>query len=284
MMTLGLFALFGAQGWWKGTSLAAGRVVTLSGGDDWFGFESNARDVLHHGPLMTLGQPPGQAYPYFSHPFYSYFLAGVHAITGEGLFGPLFVQFLILAIVAVIMFRLAAELFGESAAVAGVLMLVVIMELDFARYYTVTLLSENLYILTVTLTLVPFIRWVQRGAPADLAWTGFWGGMSSITRPAMMTYFVPALALVAFVSFRKSRQLRTAILSTALAAAVWSATIAPVTLRNWFVAHRLVLISDGLGPTFVSITFRRTRTRTTTKGCTPAAPAACCRVSRFSPG
>lgn len=245
-----LFAIFGFQGWWQARGFA-GRVVSLTSGDDWFGFESCARDILHHGPLMTLGRPVGQGAPYFYHPLYCYFLAVVHAITGETLFGPVFVQFLILALVAVLVWRLAASLFAERPALAGLCVLVLILELDFTRYYTVTLLSENLYVLPVTLTLVSCVLWVREGERADLWLAGFWGGVSSITRPAMMMYFVPVLALVAFISAERARTLRASVASVGAVAAAWMLVIAPVTLRNWVVAHRLVLISDGLGAGFI---------------------------------
>ena len=209
-VTLALSALFGVQGWRQALPFAA-RVRPLTFGDDWWGFESCARDVLHHGPLMTLGKAIGQGDPYFYHPLYSYFLAAIHAVSGESLFGLVFVQFLVLAAVASIMWRFGAWLFGELPALAGLAALVVVFELDFARYYTVTLLSENLYILTVTLTLVAFVRWMQDGSPAGLIQTGFWGGVSTLTRPPMLFYLGPALALVALASAQRAGRLTGAV-------------------------------------------------------------------------
>ena len=243
VVPLALMALFGIQGWWQANRFA-NRVVSLNPGDDWFGYESYAREILAHGPLMTFGKPLGEGAPYFWHPLYTYFLAAVHALTGESLFGPVFVQFLILAAVAVMMWRFAERHFGEMPALAGLFALVVIFELDFARYYTVTLLTENLYILTVTLTLLPFARWADRGETGDLVRAAFWAGVSSITRPAMMFYFVPALVLIAFVAMSRSRRPRAAVVAAALAASVWLLVIAPVTARNWVVSNRFVLISD----------------------------------------
>jgi dolichyl-phosphate-mannose-protein mannosyltransferase len=248
LVTAGLFALFGIQGFWRARPLAT-HIVTLTSGDDWFGFESSAREILHHGPLMTFGRPLGEGAAYFFHPLYCYFLAAVHLVTGESLFGPVFIQFVILAGVATLLWGLAADLFGERPALAGVAALLVILELDFTRYYTVTLLSENLYVLTITLALVPFVRWVGDGRWTDLARAGFWSGVSSITRPAMMMYFVPALVLIAFVASR--RRWSDMLPAAALTAGLWGLVIAPVTLRNWIVAHRFVLISDGLGESFI---------------------------------
>jgi len=248
LVTAGVFAVFGVQGFLQARRFAE-HVVTLTSGDDWFGFESSAREILHHGLLMTFGKPIGQGAAYFYHPLYCYFLAAVHLITGESLFGPVFVQFVILAGVATLLWRLAAGLFGERAALVGLTALVAILEVDFTRYYTVTLLSENLYVLTITLAIVPFVRWVRGGKWSDLAWVGFWGGVSSITRPAMMMYFIPALAFIGFVAAR--RRTSDALPAVALAAGLWALVIAPVTLRNWIVAHRFVLISDGLGASFI---------------------------------
>jgi hypothetical protein len=238
-----LFALFGVQGWMQALPLA-GRVVALTGGDDWWGFEACARDILRHGPLMTLGKAVGRADPYFYHPLYCYFLAAVHAVTGETLFGPVFVQFLILAIVGTIVWRLASEIFGQRPALAGLVALVAIFELDFARYYTVTLLSENLYILTATSCLVPFVRWVRGGRRADLIRMAIWGGISTMTRPPMLFYLFPAVVLVALVAAGRSRRPGETMACVALVAGLWLLTVSPITLRNLFVSHRFVLVSD----------------------------------------
>lgn len=242
-LTLALGAWFGAQGWWQAIPFA-GRVRSLTAGDDWWGFEACARDILHHGPLMTLGRPIGQAEPYFYHPFYSYFLAAVHGVTGESLFGPVFVQFLILAAVAAILWRFTADLFGRLPAFAGVAALVIVFELDFTRYYTVTLLTENLYVLTVALTIPPLVRWIRSGERADLIRFGCWGGISTMTRPPMLLYLFPALALIALVDMQRSRRVGAAIASVAVAAAAWAAAVAPTALRNIVVAHRFVLVSE----------------------------------------
>lgn len=250
-VALALFAIFGVQGWWQ-ASRFAGRVVSLTSGDDWWGFESRARDILHHGPLMLLGQPLGHADPYFYHPMYCYFLAAVHGVVGESLFGPVFVQFLILAGVALIVWRLAAEWFGERPALAGLAVLVLVFELDFVRYYTVTLLSENLYFLTVTLTIAPFVRWVRDGARADLWRTGLWGGISTLTRPPMLLYLVPALILIALVAAKRTRRLEVAATAVLATATVWLLVVAPVTLRNWVAAGRAILVSDVPGSSLIS--------------------------------
>lgn len=238
--------VFGVQGY-LAASRYASRFYSLTAGDDWWGFESRARDILQHGPLMTLGRPLGEGAAYFFHPFYSYYLAAVHALIGESLFGPVFTQFLILAGVAVLLWRLASDCFGERAGLLGLAALVVLFELDFARYYTVTLLSENLYILTVALTVTSLARWARSGSVTSLAAGGFWGGVSSITRPGMLIAFVPVLIVVAVIAIRRLDARALGARAAAICAAAWALPVSLTAARNWIVASRFVLVSDGLG-------------------------------------
>lgn len=246
VVVTGLFGLLAGQGFLAARKFAE-TFVSLTAGDDWFGFESRARDILQHGPLMTLGQPLGAGEPYFFHPFYSYFLAATHGLIGESLFGPVFVQFLILAGVAFLMWRLTFDVFGPVAAAVACVALLAIFELDFARYYTVTLLSENLYILTVTLTLYSLAQWARLGAGGAPWAGGFWGGVSAITRPAMMVSLLPLAVVVMFLSGRGSRGRWRAIAAMALFGIAWMVPVSLATFRNWMVSSRFVLISDGLG-------------------------------------
>jgi hypothetical protein len=244
-LQLGLGALvvvaFGLQGFV--TALPFSRFYTLTAGDDWLGFESRARNILEQGLLMPLDAALGDGVPYFYHPFYSYVLAAVHALTGESLFGPIFVHFLILAATAIVMYALARPLFGSVPAICGVAALVAIFELDFIRRYSVTLLSENLYILTVSCCLLALARWVQHGRTAMLALAGVWGGISAATRPVMMVFLPLAFMVVAVIARRSQR----GVAAPLILAGTWMACVLPFTIRNWIVSRQLVLISAGQG-------------------------------------
>jgi hypothetical protein len=228
----------------------ADRFHTLTGGDDWLGFESRARDILQNGPLMTLGEPLGEGAAYFYHPFYPYVLAAVHALAGESLFGPIFVHFLILGVTALLVWSLARELFGLVPAAVGLVALLAVFQVDFIRYYTITLLSENLYVLTVTLCLVAFARWTTTASTAALIQAGAWAGVSAVTRPAMMMFLVPALAVTTAIAYRQRRGWWP-LAAPLVVTAAWMAVVLPFTIRNWVVARKLVLISDSLGGTFI---------------------------------
>ena len=90
--------------------------MILEGGQDWLTYESYARDILLNGPLMTLGEPLGKGKPFFFQPFYPYYLAAMHWLTGEGLWGPIVLQLFGDGVAGVLVYFLAKRLFGVRAA------------------------------------------------------------------------------------------------------------------------------------------------------------------------
>ena len=195
--------IFAAQGLFLG-AIHVGRVWDLTTGDDWFGFEARARDVLINGPLMTLGAPLGQGQPFFFYPLYSYFAAAVHRIAGEDGSGIVFAQFLVLALTTMVIFRLGRELFGERVALGSALLLVAIEQLAFTRYYTVTMLADNLYVLPVALSVLSLTRVTKTDRMAPLVWSGIWVGIAALTKPGMLAFFFLSIPFVLYVRPRFS--------------------------------------------------------------------------------
>jgi len=245
-----MLALFLAQG-----VIAAAphvhRAVSLSGGDDWLAFEARAREVQTGGLLMRFGQPLGAGEVFYYYPGYSYFLAAVHRLTGEDLSGPIAANFLLLFLANVVVFRLAATLFGRSIALASMVGLVVVEELAFMRYYTPALLSENLYVLTVPLAVLALVRFHERGRLRWLLWAGVAAGASALTRPVMLLYLVPAAGFVFFVSIRAHRDPRRAFGSAAVLIGSCLAVVSLATIRNYLVAGSPVLICETPAHMFV---------------------------------
>lgn len=227
------------------------RAVSLSGGDDWLAFEARAREVLTGGPLMRFGQPLGKGEVFYYYPGYSYFLAGVHWVTGEDLSGPILANFLLLFLANIVSYRIAAAVFGDWVAIPATALLVGIEQIAFVRNYTPVLLSENLYFLTVPLTVLGLVRFLQSGRRASLAWAGLAAGASAITRPAMMLYLVPAVLLLAIadMSPRPARSARAASIATFLAGCF--GVVLLVTLRNYVVAGSPTLISETPAHSFI---------------------------------
>lgn len=238
-----MFVLFLIQGAAAAAPLQH-RAVSLSGGDDWLGFEARGREILTGGLLMRFGQPSGAGDAYYYYPGYSYFLAAVHALGGEDLAAPIFVHFLLLFLTNLVVYRAALMLFDRPIALGAVGLLVPIEQVAFIRHYTTTILSENLYFLTVALALYALMRFIATMKLAPLLWAGALTGISALIRPALLLYLPLAMLVIVLAS----RQRRAPWLRASIAAGVflsaWMAAVLPATVRNYVVANRFVLISD----------------------------------------
>ena len=201
---------------------------------------------------MDFGVPHGQGEAFYYYPYYSYFMAAVHKLAGEDLFGPIFANFVLLFATNVVAYRLGRRLYGSQAALVAVAALVGIEQLAFVRHYSVRLLSENLYFLTVALTLDWLVAYVDQGRRLDLMLTGVAAGVSAITRPAMMLYLPFALSVVAIASWKRTATLRSATTAGALLLAGWSAAVLLTTTRNYIVSgFPVVLICNTPSRSFV---------------------------------
>src|SRR5262245_4781938 len=129
---------------------AIGRMITLSGGDDWLTYESYARDIVLHGPLMRGGEAIGQGTPFFAQPFYAYFLAACHWLFGDGLFGIYFVQRLGVTATIVGLWRAAVLVFDEKVGLAVLVTGVAVAYQKLAGWSSV-LLTEVLF--------TPLVAW-----------------------------------------------------------------------------------------------------------------------------
>ena len=236
-----------AQGLWKSRHLV-GHSWTLTGGDDWWAFEAGARDVLLNGWLMNDGAATGA--PFFVYPGYQYFLAGVHALTGESLAGPILVNFMALGVATVLVYSMARMIVAPLAASIAVVWLLVLEQLDFVRYYTVTLLSENLFVLLVAAALYQFVRFANRGGWGWLAGAALCGGLATGTRPTMLLYLPLGIVLAAAIEMKRDGWRRAAG-AAILVAALWMVGVGPFTLRNYLVSGTAVLVTAGQGRTFL---------------------------------
>jgi hypothetical protein len=242
--------LLTVQGLWKARHLVD-RVWTMSGGDDWLNYEMSARDVVLNGLIMSQGGVIGNGQPFSLYPGYAYFVALVHAVAGESLAGVVLMNFVLLAIATLVAHRIARHLVGPLAAFAGVIWLLLIEQADFVRYYTVTLFSENLYFVLAAATVLLLIRHYKGGGTIDLAAAAVAGALASWTRPSMMLLLPLAVVGIVLSRWRPDRLMRTAFQSV-LFVAVWMACIAPITIRNYIMSGRAVLLTAGQGASFVA--------------------------------
>lgn len=234
------------QGLWKSRHLA-NRVWTMTGGDDWTSFEIMARDGLLNGWLMNQGG--ADTLPFIFYPGYPYFIAAVHALTGESLAGVILVNFVALAVATLLVYSLARMVMSPIAAYVGLAWLLMLEQLDFVRYYTVTLLSENLFLPLVAATIYLLVRFSRDARWRPLCGAAVCGGLATTTRPSMQLYLAIAALLVAVVASRQGW--RKAIGAAALFAALSMAAISPITIRNYLVSGSPVLVTAMQGRSFI---------------------------------
>ena len=238
-----------AQGLWKARE-RVGHVFTFTGGDDWLAFEMNARDIFLNGLMSPRGAPLGKGAAFFEYPGYSYFVSAVHWLTGESIAGVILMNFVCLALATMLSYAIAKRLTSNLAALCSVAWLLVLGQLDFVRYYTTTLLSENLFFLMVTLAVYLFVRFAQEGRWWAVMAGAASGGLAAATRPTMLLFLPVALIVLPLARFRTDG-LGRALLIPVVTVVCWFAAIAPFTYRNYVVSGKAVMITEGQARTFV---------------------------------
>jgi hypothetical protein len=232
------------------TAGLAGRAVILEGGQDWLTYESYSRDILLNGPLMTLGEPLGKGKPFFFQPFYPYYLAGLHWLAGEGLWGPIVLQIIGIGLAGVLVYFLARRLFGTAAAVAS-LALFTVLGLSQLDWIARKLLSENLYFILLPGAMLLVVRAIDRRRLADVVWAGLLLGVCAITR-APTLLFVPGAALIIGWAWRRAGDSWTrAGLAFVLLGICTASVAALVPIRNYIVSGRPALVATNGGATLL---------------------------------
>jgi hypothetical protein len=264
-LVLGLLRLRGArpEAWWRaglgvspllfllyGALLeapSAGKATILSGLDDWLVYESSARDILLNGWRMDGGQ--GHAAPFYGQPLYPYVLAGLHALAGESLFGPLVAQFGALGLVVAGTAVLARRAFGtllDGLVAAAAFLLLLQLEPEHFKIAR-QLFNENLYMPLVMASLIGLVSFARRERPA--AWwqallVGVLLGLTAISRSQFLLC-VPFGLLIVWLAWR--HHALQALWRTLLIGVGVLLAIAPVTARNLIVSDQLVPISSSGG-------------------------------------
>ena len=215
-----------------------GRMVTLSGGNDWLTYETRARDIGLNGLWMSAGAPLGHGEPFFQQPLYPYFLAACHWIFGDDLFGVCFVQRLFVIATIIAIWRTAVLMFDEPSGLAVLVAAVVVVYEKFAPWSGI-LLTEVLFVPLVCLWMYTLVRFaVLPSRPRALA-AGVVGGFATLARSSLILGWAgvfPALALT--MGWHRRRLGWLAILMTTMILVTSTATI-----RNWVVAHQFVIVS-----------------------------------------
>ncbi|HWW82834.1 MAG TPA: glycosyltransferase family 39 protein, partial [Vicinamibacterales bacterium] len=224
-----------------------GRLMLLSGGDDWLTYETYARDLVLHGPLMTLGRPLGMGEPFYYQPLYPYVLAGLHWLFGEGFFAIVYIQRLLVAVSVAFVWRLTHVLFGARIGLVGLAVALVVLY-DKLGPWAPILLGEIVFIPLVCAWALSLI---QLGEPSTsepstgrIVYAGILGGLGTLSRSTLLLAWPLVGAVLIAVRVRHRPGPWSVTIAPVLAAfAIMLAVVGLATARNWVVAHRFVPVT-----------------------------------------
>ncbi len=217
-------------------------MVTLSGGDDWLSYETMARDIGLHGLWMTRGAALGQGQPFYFQPLYAYFVAGLHWIFGDGLYGIYLVQRLFVGATVMALWRTTATLFGDRVGVTG-LVVAIVFVFEKVAPWSGFLLTELLFVPLACIWTWQLVQLARRPSPtiATAAGVGVVGGFAVLARSTLMLSWPIALPLTGLALWRTKRAGRTVIVLALALIAVTSLA----TYRNWVVSAKAVMIASS---------------------------------------
>lgn len=154
----------------------AGRVMVLVGGDDTLTYEHYARRILADGLLM-----PHLAEPFYYQVLYPYFLAAMHALFGESMFGPMLVQRLLVAFLAWTIMDLAVRI-SRPGAWRAALVVGAVVAYAKAGPISAKLLNESLFVPLLAMWTILLVRLAGVPTMSGAVRSGLLGGVTALTR------------------------------------------------------------------------------------------------------
>ena len=219
-----------------------GRTEFLTAGNDWLAYEGNARDILHHGPLMRGGKPLGEGAPYYFYPFYPYALAIGHTLIGEDYGSVVIVNGFAVAALIPLCFLLGWRDARWTVALAGIAAAAAFASIHVARYSTVAL-SDNVFIALAFMALLACRTALDRWSPRWFVLSGILMAMATATRPNFLT-FVPMFFVAIVLLWRGAPSWDRATRAACLAGG-FIIGVAPFTLRNFVVSGKIVMLVNS---------------------------------------
>lgn len=222
-----------------------GRLMLLDGGSDPLTYEFYARDILLHGPLMTLGDPIGHGTAFYYQPLYPYVLALSHLVFGDGFFGIVLVQRLLVWVTVALVWPTTLALFGPRAGAVGLAAFVPFAAIKLGHWAEV-LLGEILFIPIVCAWVLALIHLRRRATAKALAGAGALGGLATLSRSTLLLAWPVALASLLTGDARKAGRGRAVLVFFSAMAIV----VAFATVRNWIVAGTFVPLTTSFSINF----------------------------------
>jgi hypothetical protein len=229
-----------------------GVTVSLSAGDDWLIYESNARDIMQQGWLMLEGSRLGSGTSYFFYPLYPYALAGAHWFIGDDYGAVVLLNGLCVASLSVLFWGLGWRTHSRWVAVLGFAALG-LFAFRLLMPYAQVALADSLYIALVFVCLNLAVRALTLRSSTLWLATGVASALAAATRPSFIT-FIPLLLIGGFVWNRKTLSGAASLRLMTVFVVGCALGFAPFAIRNYLVSgHIEVLVSSWIQiPYFLS--------------------------------
>jgi 4-amino-4-deoxy-L-arabinose transferase-like glycosyltransferase len=197
-------------------------------------------------PFIAAGAPT--AYTSF---LYQLFLAGVYLVFGAQPLAARLVQALLCSVMPLQMYGLVRRLLRQPPAwerLAGmVALLAAAITAGYAYfvYYSATLMTEGLYLVTVLWSLNATLDLAER--PSARRWVS-WALAVGLATSLRQVFMPMAALLLLYVLWKARRQV--SLRHLVLAGVILAALILPWTVRNYLVFHRFLLLNSQAGHVF----------------------------------
>ena len=194
-------------------------------------------------PPAGVPDPGIQSTPYFRPPGYPYFLAAVYYVFGTGYLVPRVVQMILGLASCVLVFLLGRALFGRVAGLVGA----GLMAVYWGFVYFEGELQPPALLVFLSLVLMHVLRrWTVRPTYVWATVGGLLRGLLALVRPNVLL-LVPVVIVWMWWVLRGRDAGKRFLLAALAALGGVVVMIAPATIRNYAVAHDLVLISSNGG-------------------------------------
>jgi hypothetical protein len=233
---LALFALVAIVEACAFASQWAGRLMLLSGGDDPMTYEFYARNIQMNGLMMRFLDGP-----YYTQVFYPYFLAAVHAVFGEGMFGVMLVQRLLVAVVVWKVVDIAMLIGGDDVAPAAFGCAAFLAYAKLAPI-SASLLNESLFVPLLVTWTAAVIRLCQSPTGLRAVGTGLLGGVTALTRSTLLLACA-AVFPACWMAWKNTARRGRFVIALAASTGV---VVSLIAVRNWIVLHEFVPVPAEL--------------------------------------
>jgi hypothetical protein len=194
---------------------------------------------------MNGGLPLFQGEPFYYQPLYPYFLALGHYLFGEGMFGVIFLQRVLVALTAVFLTRTAMRLRGDSIWPTALCISTAFVWWKMAPISR-DLLNESIYVPLLASWTASLVARSMNPTAGRATATGMLGGLAAMARSTSLLSW-PLVWPALFAAFHGKARAR--LIATVVAGSL--GLFSTIAIRNWVVSHRFVPVSTEFGVTLL---------------------------------